>query len=241
MATRLQIRTRARVRADQDQSTFPTDAQYNDWIDEACREVWFDLLHSGWPPSFSTASLALPAAPATPRGVTMSTDVGVADAAFIRAVYCFFGGTFYELRRLNEGDRAGLYSTVGASFPSHYDVRFDNSDGMVVEFLPYVPGAQARIEYVKEHPGLASDGVQLKGPQRMDELVAIKAAAKGCRKEGNDQGAAQLDREYEYLKQCLQDMASWVNMRSPALIRDVGNPLGVSRMPGDFDIYGPDR
>jgi hypothetical protein len=32
-------------------------------------------------------------------------------------------------------------------------------------------------------------------------------------------------------------MASWTNMRHAATIRDVGNPLGVERLPGDFDLY----
>jgi len=71
-------------------------------------------------------------------------------------------------------------------------------------------------------------------------MIAVRAAAKACRKEGNDQGAAMLDREYEYLKQCVQDMANWVNMRHAPLIRDVGNPVGRQRLPGDYDTYGPE-
>lgn len=241
MATRADLRTRARVRADQDNSTFPTDTQYNLFIDEAAKEVWYDLIRAGWPPSFSAATLALPAVPSTAGVVTLSTDAGVSVAvAFVRGVFCQVGGTWYELKRLNEGDRADLYSVTGTQ-PTHYDVRVSADDGIQVEFLPYVAGVQVRIEYVKEHPGFASDVVQWKGPARSDELIVLRAAQKGMRKEGNDQGAAMVDREYQYLQQCVADLASWTNMRHAATIRDVGNPLGPSRLPGDYDVYGPDR
>lgn len=236
MATRSDLRTRARLRADQDASTFPTDTQFNYWIDEACREVFYDLVRAGWPISFYSGTVAAAASFLTLSGAFAETN----PVAFIRGVYCVQGGTYHELKRLNEGDRAGLYSSTGASMPSHYDVRIDASDGIGVEILPYVAGATIRVEYVREHAGLAADNVPWLGPARSDELIVLRTAQKAMRKEGNDQGAAQLDREYQYLQQCVQDMASWTNMRHSATIRDVGDPLGRSRLPGDFDVYGPD-
>jgi hypothetical protein len=232
MATRLEIRTRARIRADQDNSTFPTDTQYNYLIDEAAKEVWYDLIKAGWPISFSSVLTTWSVSFTTLSGLSITDPV-----AFIRGVYYVSGTTYVELKRLNEGDRGSLMSATGVSQPSHYDVRVDAANGIGVEVLPYVAGASIRIEYVKEHPGLPNDASVWYGPARSDELIVLKAAIKGCRKEGNDQGARFLEGEYAYLLECVQDMASWTNMRHAATIRDLGNPLGVERLPGDFDLY----
>lgn len=52
MATLLAMRTRARIEADQDSATFPTDAQYTSWINDGMREVWTDLVTAGWPANY---------------------------------------------------------------------------------------------------------------------------------------------------------------------------------------------
>lgn len=232
MATRLQIRDRARVRADQDGSTFPTDAQYNDIIDSAAKEVWYALIQSGWPISFTakTAALSLSFMP-------LATGFFVTDTvAFIRGVYAIVGGTYIPLKRINEGDRASLMSSTGASYPTHYDIRIDASAGIGVEFLPYVAGTQVRVEYVAEYPGFVNDASVWPGPARSDELVVLRAAAAGMRKEGNDQGAAQLDREYAQLLEQVQNMASWVDMRNPATITNVNSGFSIARMPFDYEV-----
>lgn len=228
MATRAIIRTRARIRADQTDSTFPTNAEYDYLIDEAAKEAWFDLVGSGWPINFATLDKAVATNPIT---------LGISGTvAFIRGVYFIEGGTYHELRRVQEGDRAALMSETGAARPSQYDVRIDPTNGPVLELLPQPASGTARIEYILEHPGFAADGTEWYGPARSDELIVLRAAAKAMRKEGNDQGAAQLDREYDVLLSKVQSMAGWFNMRHSAMIRDVGDPTGVSPRSADgFD------
>lgn len=228
--TRAEIRTAARVRADQDNSTFPTDAQYDVLIDSSAKEVWYDLIRAGWPVRFSTTSF-------TTSGSQM-TLLGVTGVAFIRGVYYQEGGSVTELPRIQEGERAALYSDQG-NRPAGYNVHVA-ANGTHIEVLPITTGCTILVEYVPEYTGFSGDSDPWLGPARSDELIVLKAAMKACRKEGNDQGARFLEGEYQYLQQCVQDMASWVNMRHSATIRDVGNPLGRSRMPGDFDVYGPD-
>lgn len=232
MATRADLRTRARIRADQDNSTFPTDTQYDYLIDEAAKEVWYDLARAGWPLRPSVATI-------TPTGSAW-TALGVSGAAFIQGVYRIDGPNSYvELPRIQEGDRAALLgdsSGRGAAYGVNV-----SSTGFHIEVLPLSTGYSYLVYYVPEFPGFANDGDTWYGPARSDELIVLKAAMKGCRKEGNDQGARFLEGEYQYLQQCVQDMASWTNMRHSATIRDVGNPLGMSRLPGDYDVYGPDR
>ena len=238
MATRSDIRTRARIRADQDNSTFPTDTQYNYLIDEGGKEVWYELIQAGWPISFSTTT-GVAKNSFMPLSQTPFSVVGT--IAFIRGVYWYSGGQYYELRRLNEGNRADLLSSLGSTNPTYYDVRIDPTYGIGIEVLPTAfAGQTIKVDYILEWPGFSGDSTVWPGPARSDELVVLSSAMKGCRKEGNDQGAAQLQQEYQYVLQCVQNMASWANMRHSALIRDVGPVAGAARLPGDFNIYGPD-
>jgi hypothetical protein len=55
--SRSDLRTRARLAADQDDSDFPTDDQYNLWIEAAKREVWYDLVTAGWPVNHESANI----------------------------------------------------------------------------------------------------------------------------------------------------------------------------------------
>lgn len=225
MATRADIRTRARIRADQDQSTFPTDTQYNYLIDEAAKEAWFDLVKAGWPVRPTAVPLT------TAGGQYLST--GVSGAAFVQTVMRREGGQYVELRPIQEGDRAALLSTQ-TSFPSCYGVAISTT-GYSLELLPITSGVPIVAYIVSEFPGFSADGDTWPGPARSDELIVLRAAAKAMRKEGNDQGAAQLDQEYMYVQQCVQDMASWANMRNPSIVRDV-RPFAPYRLPGDYDI-----
>src|SRR5262245_58460211 len=71
MATRAELRTRAREKADQDNSTFPTDAQYNSWLNEAGGAVWRRLVGAGWRPIRTAVSLTANGA----ASYTIGTDV----------------------------------------------------------------------------------------------------------------------------------------------------------------------
>lgn len=225
MSTRADIRTRARIRADQDNSTFPTDAQYNYWIDAACKEVWYDLIESGWPINFTVGTVTMTANP---------TDCGF-DAAFVRGVFYNDGGAWRELPRLPEDKRAD-YMATGSGRAEYYDIRIDPTNGPALWLFPPQTSGSYVVHYVGEHPGLAADGTSWYGPARSDELVVLRAAAKGCRKENNDQAAAQLDKEYDMMLDSVKRMASWFDMRGGAgTIRDVG-PLATTRMPFDYDI-----
>lgn len=228
MATRAILRTRARIRADQTDATFPTDTEYNYLLDEAAKEAWYDLISAGWPINFTTADKALAANP-----ITLGFSGTV---AFIRGVFYLNGGRYTDIPRIQEGDRAGLLA--GSGRPAGYDVRIDATVGPVLEILPPQSSGSVRIEYIVEHPGFAGESTEWYGPARSDEMIVLRAAAKGCRKEGNDQGADQLDNEYAMLLEKVQTMAGWFNMRHGAKIRDVGDQF-TSRAPdgSDYDVY----
>lgn len=232
-ATRLDIRTRARVRADQDASRFPTDAQYNLFIDEACKDVFGDLVTSGWPPDFSTTTIAY-------NGSSTGQAVGGgADVLSIVGVWIDIGGQRMELKRINEGDRARLTSTAqGGSYPEYYDYRVGTS-GPVVYLFPR-KAATVYVDFIPDHTGLAADATVWRGPIRSDELVVLASARKGVLKEGEARSAdaKRLKEEYDELLQKVKTLASWADMRNPAMIRDEsGRRTRYNAF--DYDAVGP--
>jgi hypothetical protein len=226
MATRSDIRSRARIHADQDSSDFPTDAQYNEYINECVKDVWFDLIQAGWPINFDSTTLTVSGA--TPVALGVSGTVG-----FVRGVFWRNGSSYVELDRLNEGDRASLMSSAGAISGRYYDVRIDPTSGPVLEVLPSAAGSYV-VHYIKEHPGFTADGDTWYGPARSDELIVLKVAAKAVRKEGRLQDWEALKQDYRDCWVKVTGMASWFNMRHSAKIRDV---MGAQRRDAfDFDV-----
>lgn len=229
--SRSTLKQRARIRADQDRSTFADDTQYNYLVNEGVREAWYDLVMGGWPVNYTAVNK-------TATGAATITLGASGAVAFIRGVYYKDGTNYYELRRLNEGDRASLLSTTGAARAEAYEARIDSVVGPVIELLPVPTSGTYRIEYVPEVLELLTDADTWYGPARSDELIVLKTASKACRKEGNSQGAAELDREYVMLLEKVQNMASWFDMRNSAQIRDVTSGRGHD--PFDHRVAGPD-
>lgn len=232
--TRADIRTRARLRADHDSSKFPTDAQYNLYIDEACKDVFADLITSGWPADFSTTTI-------TYNGSATGQAIGGgADVFSVLGVWAQQGNQNLELKRINEGMRGALTSpSATGSYPAeYYDLRVGAS-GPVIYFFPRIAGTYL-VDYIPDHVGLAADGTIWRGPTRSDELVVLMAARKGVLKEGEArlQAAEILKGEYHELLDKVKALASWFDQRNPAQIRDVSGRR--SRLNAfDYDALGP--
>jgi hypothetical protein len=227
---RATLRSRARVRADQDLSTFPSDSQYNDFLDDAGRETWFDLVAAGWPANFTSQTV-------TPGGSPAQIAAG-APVLGVRSVFYNFGGQFWPLRRINPGKEALLRSLNNqTNFASFYEVRQDITLGTVVEFFPTQAQGNYRVDYVPDFAGFANDAALWQGPPRSDEMLVTKAAAKGCRKEQNEGMARALDAEYATLYKKVTAAATWLDMRNPAQIRDETSLS--SRTSFDFPVAGP--
>lgn len=228
---RATLRTRARERADQDSSTFPTDTQYNTYLDDSGRETWFDLVAAGWPANFSTTTV-------TANGTGPYQIAGGAAVLGVRSVMYNFGGQFWPLRRINPGKEAMLRSLNNQTqYASFYEVRQDVTNGTVVEIFPTGAQGTYRVDYIPDFPGFANDAALWQGPPRSDELVVLRAAAKGCRKEQNDPLAAEIDAEYRTLFMKVTAAASWLDMRNPAQIRDESSLS--SRTTFDYPVAGP--
>lgn len=237
MATRATIRDLAQLHSDQDASDFPTVTQYNTLLDSAGKRVWYDLFKAGWPIDFSTTTLT----PAGSTTVLMSAGIPTPTTpiAAIHGVYFVQGGERFPLHRINEGNRAGLTSTSSATgYSEYYDVRINATGGYVIEFLPKSSGVYS-VDYIPGFAGFSSDGTVWPGPDCSDELVALRAAMGGVRKEGEARLSAlrELKEEYADTLREITDMASWINYREPAMIRDVMSNRPRSSF--DYPVAGP--
>lgn len=228
--SRSQLRTRARLRANQDGATKPSDDSYNIWLNECLQKVWYDLLGAGWVPEYQQATFVA-------TGVTNQL-AGGDSIATVLGVFWQCGGAYIELPRIQEGQRASLMSQ-GSGTPAGYRVFASATDGLAVEILPPSVGQTFVVNYIPEQLDMSTDLDAWRGPARADELIVLCTAAKAMRYEGNDQGAAQVDKEYYDLLPTVLAFASMLDGRNAPTIRDVGPTAGLGRPqrdPFDYDV-----
>jgi hypothetical protein len=116
-----------------------------------------------------------------------------------------------------------------------YEVVHDPGDGLVLRLYPPTVTGNYRVEFIPEPLDFSDDASpEWRGPARSDELIVLRTAAKGCRKEGRRGDAADLLSDYRELLERVQASASWVDQRNPARIRDVN--AGVARDAFDYPV-----
>lgn len=155
----------------------------------------------------------------------------------VRAVYHVLGSQRTPIPRIDESRKAGILSSVGQQQPSAYEVLVDPTAGTVVRVFPTSSTGTMEVEYLAEIPKFTGDADTWYGPVGTDTLVALKAAARGCRKEGRLQDASVLLDDYREALASVIDCAAWVDQRNPAKIRDERAAL---RDPFDYFAVGPD-
>jgi len=231
MSTRLDIRNGARIFADQDGEDFPSDVAYNMYIDQACKEVFVDLVMSGWPVDSTSVTVNGTAG----TGIQTYSYPSPGDTVFgVTRVYTRSGQGFRDLRRVNPGHISMLRQggTTGDGASEYYELRINPTTGPVIEFFPRVANTYF-IDYIVGHPGLPTDSSVWFGPMLTDELVMLKAAMKGAGKEQMDL-VKSLQMQYSGLVQKVASLSSWHDMRNPAQM--VENVDFQSRF--DFQNYG---
>lgn len=229
--TREQIRTRARIAADQDKSQFPTDAQYNLIIDDCGRQIYGDLVQAGWPAIRTKESVTLTGADSYSFGATV-------DVLTTTLVMLMSGTSpVAELKPFDESRTVNMLTSAGA-YPQWYRVSVDpdpSTGGNKLEvFPPLASGYSVTLHYVKGWPGFTSDTQSWRGPTGSDALIVLMAAAAGARKEGETADAQALDQQYQLLWNRVIERASWMDGRNAPKIREVENMQ--DRDPFDFNV-----
>lgn len=234
MATRADIRAYARIRSDQDDSTFPDDDQYNTLINFAARAVWHDMLHAGWRPQQSKQTITANGA----QSYDVFASAPGTVAAFAEGVYRVEGletnaRHVRELKRIPEEMIAAARNQTSDE-AIYYRVS-EGDDGMQLELFPTPVGGYYRVYYIHEQGDMSNDSDVWVGPRRSDELIGLKVAIQAMRKEGNDQGANLLQREYDELRAQLVAAVNYYDARNPQTIRDV-QAFPAMKDPFDYDV-----
>lgn len=236
MATLAEIRSRAQTRADQEGGNFPSAAQYNQYIDDAAKETFADLVMSGWPIDYSTDTINVTSVSQRVWPIASGTSIFA-----VTMVYSNVGGKVGELRRVNPGHMAALRSSgVTRNSSGFYEIRVSPTQGFVVEFYPKVIGTYF-VDYIADYAGFGGvDAAVWLGPARSDELIVLKAASKGVKKEGRVPDGQALDAEYRDLLVKVKELAGWVDLRNPAQMRDAMPTMDTfSFDAGDNYFAGP--
>lgn len=227
MATRAEIRNRARIRADQVKSKHPSEEEYDLIVDNCSRIVFHDLIAAGWPVKKSTTTVALTGAAAYTLAFTIHSITRVTIA---------YGGTVYELKRYDESEVSAM-ETTSNGLPTHYEYGVDLTTGPSISFYPVGSrGVTATVQYIADWAGFTTgDTQQWRGPFASDELIVTMSAAAGCRVEGQVADANALDTEYKLLWERVINQVNAVYGRDQARIRDVESRRWPSD-PFDFDV-----
>lgn len=209
MATRLQMRDRARAKADQDGSTFPTDTQYNNWLDEGASAVWRRLVGAGWRPDRTLISITATGA----ASYTLATDVHT-----ILDVTRVISGGRIPMRRVKPEEIQPLALLTGPGL--YYELTGGALAAQAIEFYPKPTGGTYEVRYIKRFPGFTADGDNWYGPDGSDQLIVLLAAISGANKEDAREKVASLKDEFQMTWTEVLEQANWLDQQSVPTVRD---------------------
>lgn len=209
MTTRAEIRAEARALADQENSTFPTDAQYNTYINNAIRAVVRKMIRAGWNPDRTILQVSATGDPF----YSIGTDVSV-----VTDVYRVTGGRRVAVPRAKPETAPAMeaYSTGEAR---GYLLVGGALTDLQLHLFPASSVGEYEVHYVKRFEGLSSDSAHWYGPEGSAELVAILAAIDGKDKEGDDTRALQEKAALRWRE--VSEQAGWLDAKGQQTVRDV--------------------
>jgi hypothetical protein len=210
--SRLQLRERARQRADQERSTFVSDAELNIYLQQSWYEL-YDILVSRFEDYYSQ---------------TLTTTVGAgsseitlpADLYKLRGVdYQLDGTTFATLRQFNFLERNKRARNFDRLIAGRRNIVY-RMMGNKLLLLPEQDAAGTyRLWYIPRCPTLSSDSSVVDNVLDFDEYIVVDAAIKMMVKEESDPAALLLEKQA--LKARIESMAAGRNAGEPMTVQDV--------------------
>ncbi len=212
--TLLQLRTRARQRADMENSNFIEDSELNSYVNASLAEL-YDLLVSAYGEDYFIAD-----------PLNFSTVSGTAEYALpadfykLRGLDCNINGNdWFSIRAFNFNERNRNQDTTWGLIGGpniRYRIMGEN-----LKITPMPNGVyNLRMWYIPLAPTLAADSDSFNDINNFSEYVVVDAAIKMLQKEESD--VSILMNQKMALKRRLEEMAA---------NRDAGQPMSVS------DIY----
>ncbi len=210
MATVSQMETRARAKVDQDDSNFPTSAQYMEFLSDGAACVWGKLIAAGWEPGRTSV---------TPTITGASSYLVSVSPEAVLDVFRVEGTTRARLRRLKPENAAAALGDTGKA--TQYDLYWDPTTGLRVKFHPTPSDGTYEIWYIPQFTRFSASTDAWYGPARSDDYIVTYAALQAASKEGSIEEAQWLTKQLAEIEEDMVRRLPWMDMRSPGTVRDV--------------------
>jgi hypothetical protein len=212
------LRDQSKQRADMVNSSFLTDAEWNQNINNSWYEL-YDLLIGAYGNDYyaSTQTInVVSGAKAYAVGATHYKTLGVDYVVSTTEKYPLNRYTLRDRNRRND-------AYVRRSYQPDYEYRLTGGN---IEIMP-VPNSSFTLEhiFIPVAVALSSDGDTIDGVNGFEEYIVVDAAIKALQKEESD--VSVLLQQKAYLKQRLEQMAEDRNAGDPERATDVSNYFGV--------------
>lgn len=209
MATRAELRTRARERADMENTTFISDAELNDYLQQSWFEL-YDLLVASYEDYFTTSSNST---------VTSGSTIALpSDFYKLRGIdYQLDGSTWVSIRSYNFAERNLRARNFDRLVAGRRNIVYRMLAGSV-QLLPENDALGTyKLWYIPRCATFASDSTAVTNVLDFDEYIVVDAAIKMLVKEESDPSALMMAKEA--LIKRIREMAS---------NRDAGEPQTVA-------------
>lgn len=208
--TLLNLRTRARDRANQENSLFVSDSVYNSYINYAISDLRDIITSKVGEDYFATASSYV---------MTAGQETANLPNDFYKLLWVEIlgdDGNYYQIKRFEIAERpVNAFNLYAPWTEVKYRLRADN---LWLQPVNSVTGRNIRLWYVPLATTLSSDSDILNGYNGWDEYVILQAARKALVKE--EQDVSDIDRELLVFNQRLEAMAPNRDQAQPMRIYD---------------------
>lgn len=212
--TLLNLRTRAKDKANMENSEFVTDAIWNTYINYAITDLRDIITSKVGEDYFATVTSSTTL---TSNQETLALPADFYKLLWVEVLVNQQAGVWKKLGRFEVTEQVGSsYPHAYGSYPGlKYRLRASN-----VWFNPAgaTGGKTVRLWYVPLHTDLSADGDTLNGYNGWDEYVVLLAARKALVKE--EQDVSDLEREILAMNQRIEAMAPNRDQAEPCRIYD---------------------
>lgn len=177
-ATRLQLLERAAIRADMDESGFPTAAQRIVMLNEQVTSLWAWMLNANYPAKRTSVTITATAG-GGPYPLSLPSLMRIVAVRDNR-----YPGTSVQgwLKRANDLERSLVSNNTAYPYGSQvsdvqYDIEIDPLAGPTLRIIPPSTTGSFIVEALTDHPGLPYDASVWYGPSPSDEILVLRTAA----------------------------------------------------------------
>lgn len=214
--TLLDLIADVRSRTNMETSTFVTDAEVTEFINQALSELWVHLSQNGGQPFYQNRSVIA----VTPTATLYALP---ADFGQLQGVEGTISGWTGRIEPFMPAERAGMTNN-GSAWMTYSPVKY-RLQGGYIEFLPAVNTFSATVLYTPACPRLVNLSDTFDGFDGYEVAAIYGACATVQAKEDTDFTFYANERDRIY--RTIDSMAAQRDMSAPERVQDVRGDLGI--------------